>query len=74
MTSASKDLQVGDRVTTDFSGKVTHHEITERETTVFCSSGVAFKVRPTIPKSGGPGSWLDSRWFKPETTAKEIPS
>lgn len=58
-----KNLKVGDKVRTDFSGRFTEHTITERDTWKPSQSGVLFKVYPRVPKSSG--SWIDSGWFEP---------
>lgn len=52
---------VGTKVTTDYSGKVTQHEIVER-TYGISQSGVMIRVIPVIPKSMG--DFVDSDWFE----------
>jgi hypothetical protein len=59
------DAQVGMKVKTDFSGKITHHTIVEIDRTRQSQSGVMFTVQPPVPKSGGK-AWIDADWF--ETT------
>lgn len=67
MSRASRNLKVGDRVTTDFSRNITEHEIIERIKLPNSSSGVGFYVRPIVPGStGGP---ICSDWF--ETVARK---
>ena len=63
MSKASRALQVGARVTTNFSGKVTEHEIIERIDATWGSSGVGFYVHQIVP--GGTDEWLDADWFEP---------
>jgi hypothetical protein len=62
VSTASRLLQVNDDVTTDFSGRVTHHRIIARSTGV-SQSGILFEVYPKVPKSGGP--WICADWFEP---------
>lgn len=68
MSRASRELQVGARVTTDFSGRITEHEIIERIDGTCGTSGIGFYVRPIVP--GGTGGWLDADWFEPVAGAK----
>ena len=64
MSAASRQLQVGAAVYTDFSGKITYHTIIERTSQRFQSqSGIGFRVTPLIHKSGG--GWIDADWFEP---------
>lgn len=56
-------LKVGDKVKTDFSGRVTEHTITETDRWKRSQSGLLFKVYPRVPKSSG--SWMDAGWFEP---------
>lgn len=58
-----RDLKVGAKVRTDYSGRFTEHTIVERDSYVRCQSGVCFKVKPAVPKSSG--SWMDAGWFEP---------
>lgn len=68
MSKASRKLQVGAKVTTDFSGKITEHEITE-VIRMQSQSGIGFHVRPLVPKSsGGP---IDADWFEPAATKEK---
>lgn len=56
--------EVGMKVQTDFSGKVTKHTIIEiSEGYVGGQSGTCFKLQPPVPKSGG-DVWIDSDWFQ----------
>ena len=59
------DLAVGDRVTTDFSGKWSEHTVAQidRSPPYPCQSGVVVKVTPFVLKSGG-DVWIDVAWFK----------
>lgn len=59
----SRDLPVGTRVKTDYCGRVTEHEIRERDTWKPSKSGVLFRVYPPVPQSSG--SWMDAGWFVP---------
>jgi hypothetical protein len=63
MSRTSRMLQVGAKVTTDFSGRLTEHEIIERAENVNSTSRIGFHVRPPVPKSTG--GWLDADWFEP---------
>ena len=63
MSLASRALQGGARVMTDFSGRITEHEIVERIDGTYSTSGIGFYVRPNVP--GGTGEWLDADWFEP---------
>lgn len=63
MSAASRKLQVGANVITDFSGKITAHRITEVLTPSFGSSGISFMVTPMVPRSSG--GWIDADWFEP---------
>lgn len=62
MSQASRKLKVGAKVYTDFSGKITHHEITERLAPCSSQSKAMYKVAPIVPKSSG--DWLDADWFE----------
>lgn len=53
-------LMVGDTVTTDFSGKVTEHKITDR-CRLQTQTGIGVLVSPPVPKSSG--DWMDAHWF-----------
>jgi hypothetical protein len=67
VSKASRKLQVGARVITDFSGKFTKHEIIERvECWTVGQSGVGFRVRPLVPRSTG--GLIDADWFEPVAT------
>lgn len=59
----SRDLPVGARVQTDYSGRITEHEIRERDTWKPSKSGILFRVYPPVPNSSG--SWMDAGWFVP---------
>lgn len=65
-----KNLKVGDKVVTDYSGRITPHVITERDTWKPSQSGVLFKVKPPVPKSSG--SWMDSGWFLPAEEVADV--
>lgn len=62
MGKLSRQAQVGDKVSTDFSGKITEHRITERWEAHGCQSGILFLVEPVVPKSSG--CWIDADWFE----------
>ena len=66
MSAASRMLQVGDKVTTDFSRRITQHTITERTDNVNTSSRIGFKVKPIVP--GSTGDWMCADWFEPAPT------
>ena len=66
MSIASRKLQVGARVTTDFSGKKTEHEIIERVERAYFQGGVGFRVRPLAP--GSSGGAISADWFEPVAT------
>lgn len=55
---------LGKVVTTEFSGKITKHTITDRSTLHRSQSGVTFQVTPPVPKSGGQYAWIDADWFE----------
>lgn len=58
--------KIGDKVKTDFSGKITYHTIVNRctdRTHGLSQSGILFKLSPLVPKSGG--GWIDADWFHP---------
>lgn len=61
----SRPLEPGMFVTTDFSGRVTRHQIvsTKRGQS---QTGVLVQVKPEVPKSGGIEAWIDSAWFTAE--------
>jgi hypothetical protein len=73
MSKASRQSQVGDQVSTDFSGKITEHRITERfEASPRTSqSGVMFKVSPAVPRSSGDP--IDADWFEPSPSQEPRP-
>lgn len=54
--------KVGMKVRTNFSGKLTVHQITDILTDTYNQSGVGFLVYPPVPKSGG--EWIDADWFE----------
>lgn len=56
-------LHIGAKVTTDFSGKVTTHTITEIVRGVQSQSGICLRVSPAIPKSSGESALIDLAWF-----------
>ncbi len=62
MSAESRKAQVGDRVSTDFSGKFTDHRIVERVEGFPSQSRVMFKVTPNVPKSTG--APIDADWFE----------
>jgi len=63
MSRASRNLQVGDRVTTDFNRAWSEHVITQRVDLPGSTSGIGFYVTPLVPGStGGP---MCSDWFEP---------
>lgn len=64
------ELKVGDKVVTDYAGRITPHTITETDRWVKCESGLAFKVKPPVPKSAG--SWMDSGWFLPAADVLDV--
>lgn len=64
MSKASRKLQVGAAVVTDFSGKLSQHKITERKEGT-SQSGIMFRVIPCVKGSGGKMQWLDADWFEP---------
>lgn len=66
-TALCKELRPGARVLTDYSGRVTPHEIRETDNWKQSASGRLFKVYPPVP--GSAGSWMDSGWFIPEEKA-----
>lgn len=62
MSEASRLLEPGAMVTTDFSGRITTHKILLRYTGR-CQSGIMFEVHPPVPKSNNRGICAD--WFTP---------
>ena len=62
MSAASRIRGIGDRVVTDFSGRLTPHTITERRDHAASQSSIMFRVTPPVPKSSG--GWLDADWFE----------
>jgi hypothetical protein len=69
MSRASRALQVGAQVTTDYSGCITKHEIIERLDNVSSTSRIGFHVCPLVPKSSG--GWLDADWFEPAPSKED---
>lgn len=63
MSKASRALQVGARVTTNYSKRLTEHAIIDRSEQEVCGSGVAFRVAPIVP--GSSGEWMCADWFEP---------
>lgn len=53
-----------DVVETDYSGKITRHIIVDRFLVRNSQSGVAYRVIPAVPKSGGANSKIDHGWFR----------
>lgn len=66
----SAGLKVGDKVVTDYSGRITPHTITETDRWKPSQSGLLFKVTPPVPRSAG--SWMDSGWFLPAADVVEV--
>jgi hypothetical protein len=64
MSEHSKRLEVGARVVTTFSGRITVHHITKKIITPHCQSGVMFEVEPPVPKSSGGDAKMDADWFQ----------
>lgn len=63
MSVASRLLEPGAMVTTDFSGRLTSHKILLKYRGV-SQSGVLFEVHPPVPKSNNQGICAD--WFEPD--------
>lgn len=70
-------LQVGDEVYTDFTGRVTQHRITARETKFTSQTGIMLRVKPVVQKSTDAGNeyvgsnpWIDAAWFRPVNTMR----
>jgi hypothetical protein len=61
MSAASRLLEPGAMVTTDFSGRITTHKILLRYAGR-CQSGILFEVHPPVPKSNNQGICAD--WFE----------
>jgi hypothetical protein len=61
--SAARACQVGDKVCTDFSGRLTLHTIIERHDGWQSQSRIGFLVQPIVPKSTG--GLVDADWFVP---------
>jgi hypothetical protein len=69
---SARAAQVGDTVTTDYTGRVTRHKIVARcddRSHGHSQSGIMFQVDPPVPKSGGARAWLDADWFHPTDQA-----
>lgn len=64
MSAASRQLQVGACVTTDFSKRRTTHTISARMAPATCQSGVLYQVEPAVPGARA-GAWIDADWFEP---------
>lgn len=64
MSAASRKLDVGARVTTDFSKRITTHTIITRMAPATSQSGVLYKVSPPVPGAGD-DAWIDADWFEP---------
>lgn len=71
MSVASRKLQPGARVVTDFSGRLTVHTITERLENQNSTSRIMFAVQPVVPKSTGGAICAD--WFEPFGAAAAPP-
>lgn len=68
MSRASRKLQVGAEVVTDFTCRgLTRHTITKRLAPATSQSRVLFEVSPIIP--GTTGGWIDADWFEPAPAA-----
>lgn len=67
MSDASRRLEPGALVTTDFSGRLTRHTILLKYKGV-SQSGILFEVHPPVPKSGNGGICAD--WFEPVVEAQ----
>jgi hypothetical protein len=66
MSRASRKLQVGAEVVTDYSRRLTRHAIIERSddrSNGHSQSGIMFRVSPIVP--GSTGDWIDADWFEP---------
>lgn len=71
MSTASRKLDVGAKVFTDFSRNITHHTIIDRSTTERTGSGISFRVTPNVP--GSTGGWIDADWFEPSGAERKAP-
>lgn len=60
----ARSLQVGERVATAFSRRITLHTVRERQEGAVSQSGVLVRVDPPVPTSGGADAWLDVGWFQ----------
>lgn len=65
-TIVAGNLQEGDKVCTDYSGRMTVHTIIERcddRSHGHSQSGIMFRVAPLV--RGSSGGWIDAAWFVP---------
>lgn len=65
MSTASRKLEVGARVVTNYTNKLTAHTIIDRcddRSQGYSQSGVMFRVAPIVP--GTSGQWMDADWFE----------
>ena len=67
MSRLKQAWEVGNMVTTDFSGEKTVHKVTATKQGQ-CESGLLVQVTPCVPKSHGITAWLDANWFEPYNT------
>lgn len=75
MSRASRALQVGAKVFTDYSGRHTEHQIIDRcddRSEGHSQSGIMFRVAPIVPKSSG--AWMDADWFEPVARQAALPA
>lgn len=60
----ARSLQVGERVGTTFSGRVTLHTVSARREGAVSQTTVLLQVSPPVPKSSGAEAWIDAAWFQ----------
>lgn len=73
MSKASRQLQVGARVFTDYTRGITEHTIIDRcddGSEGHSQSGVMFRVAPIV--RGSSGGWMCADWFEPLPEAAAI--
>jgi hypothetical protein len=59
----NRDLQPGDKATTNFNGEVVEVEIVARMATTYSQSGVSYSVIPSL-KHGDKHTYYDAGWFQ----------
>lgn len=66
---AKNKFNVGDKIKTNFNGRITHHTVVEVEAEGkqgHCESGVLYRITPRLNNYSRRNEWIDQNWFVAE--------